>query len=176
MNIIRCWFQKIMQKKKKKKNSKMHTERVGNLPNLGSCSQDGSVGGHHHSVLVSLVAWNQAAQSYLSLPQSLQNLWSGVQTEALSLHGGTVSPREGAGAKVDGGFHLEKLPETSPRLNSPGAKVYQITWPRLSADQVLTGPPISLLSLFLLLTGPTVTLKTLNQCALCDLKFWNCLQ
>ena len=80
-----------MQKKKKKK-FKMHTERVGNLPNLVSCSQDGSVAGCHHSVLVSLVAWNQAAQSYVSLAQSLQNLWSGVQTEAPSLHGGTVHP------------------------------------------------------------------------------------
>ena len=90
MDIIWLLVSKNMQK-----NSKMCTERVGNLPNLVSCSQDGSVAGHHHSVLVSLAAWNQAAQSYASPPQSLQNLWSGVQTEALSLHGGTVCPGEG---------------------------------------------------------------------------------
>ena len=45
----------------------------------------------------------------------------------LALPGGTVHSGEGGGAQEDGGFHLEKLPETLPWLNSPGAKVHQVT-------------------------------------------------
>ena len=119
----------------KTKFPKMHTERVGNLLNLVICCQDGSVEGCDHSVLVLLAAWNQAAKSYACPPQSLQNLWSGVQTEALSLHGGIVHPGEGGGVKVDGGFHLEKLPETLSCLNlsrskgAPGYPIQNAPWP-----------------------------------------------
>ena len=114
----------------------MCTESVGNLPNLVSCSQDGSVAGNHHSVLVLLATWNQAAQSDASLPKSLQNLWSGVQTEALSLHGGTVHHGKGGGGKVNGGFHLEKLTwDLMPWLNlsrskgAPGYLIQNVPWP-----------------------------------------------